>query len=231
MVAACILYIVSAGPLFLSPEQVMTRQRIIFRGFNWRATWRNFVSAAAIGVDQLSSMATWTLFVAIAIFGTTSNVVYAQIGGLMSIAFLASLVFSRLYGVIIDRKRGDELLRASVVGDFLLDLVRPFAATPFGVVLINVFNEALTSGYSMPYLKGQYDMADSLPGYRIVYMTLVDVAICLGATAFGVIATLLVIGFGDVRGIQVGYVVAAVLVLPIMWHGFPALRRSRFTSH
>jgi MFS family permease len=230
MVAASILFIVSAGPLFLTPEPVMTRQHIIFRGFNWRATWRSLVSAAAIGVDQLSSAATWSLFVAIAVFGTTSNVVYAQIGGLMSIAFLASLAFSRLYGVIIDRRRGGELLRASVVGDFLLDLARPFASTPLGVVLINVFNEALTSGYSMPYLKGQYDMADSLSGYRIVYMTLIEVSLCLGATVFGVIGMLLVMSFGDIRGIQLSYIVAALGVLPILMHGFPALRRAQITN-
>lgn len=231
MAAACLLFVVSAGPLFLSPDPVMTKQHITFRGFNWRATRKNLVSVAAIGVDQLSSAATWSLYVAIAIFGTTSNVVYAQIGGLMSIAFLASLVFSRLYGVLIDRRKGGELLRVSVVADFLLDLARPFAASPLGVVLINVMNEAITSGYAMPYLKGQYDMADSLPGYRIVYMTLMEVALCLGATLFALVVVAIVIAAGDIRGMQLSYIIAAFAVLPIMIHGFPALRRTRLTDH
>ena len=231
MAAACLLFVVSAGPLFLSPDPVMIKQHITFRGYNWRATRKNLMSAAAIGVDQLSSAATWSLYVAIAIFGTTSNVVYAQIGGLMSIAFLASLVFSRLYGVLIDRRKGGELLRTSVLADFLLDLARPFAASPLGVVLINIMNEAITSGYSMPYLKGQYDMADSLPGYRIVYMTLMEVALCLGATLFALVAALIIVAAGDVRGMQLSYIVAAFAVLPIMAHGFPALRRTRLTDH
>lgn len=231
MAAACILFVISAGPLFLSPDPVMTKQHITFRGFNWRATRKNLISVAAIGVDQLSSAATWSLYVAIAIFGTTSNVVYAQIGGLMSIAFLASLLFSRLYGVLIDRRKGGELLRASVVADFLLDLARPFASSPLGVVLINVLNEAITSGYAMPYLKGQYDMADSLPGYRIVYMTLMEVALCLGATLFALVVVAIVIVTGDIRGMQLSYIVAAFAVLPIMIHGFPALRRTRLTDH
>lgn len=230
MAAACLLFVVSAGPLFLSPDPVMIKQHITFRSYNWRATRKNLTSAAAIGVDQLSSAATWSLYVAIAIFGTTSNVVYAQIGGLMSIAFLASLLFSRLYGVLIDRRKGGDLLKASVVADFLLDLARPFASTPLGVVLINVMNEAITSGYSMPYLKGQYDMADSLPGYRIVYMTLMEVALCLGATLFAAVAALIVLGFGEIRGIQLSYIVAAFAVLPIIAHGFPALRRTRLTD-
>lgn len=231
MLVAMVVFMLSAGPLFLTPEPVMTHQRIIFRGFNWRQTRKNLLSAMAVGVDQLSSNVMWSLFVALVVFGTTTNLVYAQIGGLMTIAFLASLAFSRIYGLLIDRRRGNELLRISVVGNFFLDLVRPFASTPLGVVLINVANEAITSGYSMPYLKGQYDMADSLSGYRIVYMALMEIAICLGATLVGVITTLLVLGLGDIPGIQVSYIIAAVLVLPIMWHGFPALRRSRFMSH
>lgn len=230
MAAACVLFVVSAGPLFLTPEPVMTRQHITFRGFNWRGTWRNLVSASAIGVDQLSSMATWSLFIAIAIFGTTSNVVYAQIGGVMSIAFIASLVFSRLYGSLIDHRNGGKLLKYSVIGNSLLHIARPFAATPLSVVLINVANEAVTSGYSMPYLKGQYDMADNLSGYRIVYMTLIEVALCLGATLFGAFVVLLVLLSDDVRGMQLSYVIAATAVLPILAHGFPALRRIRLAD-
>lgn len=226
MVAACLIFLISAGPLFLSPEPVMTRQHITFRGFNWRATRKNFTSAMAMGVDQLSSMATWALFVAIAVFGTTSNVVYAQIGGLMSIAFLASLAFSRIYGVLIDRRKGGELLKYSVIANSLLHVARPFAATPLGVVLVNVINEAVTSGYSMPYLKGQYDMSDSLAGYRIVYTALLEVALSLGATLFGVVVALLVYFIDDVRGMQISYIVAATAVLPLLAHGFPALRRS-----
>jgi len=225
MWVACGVFVLSAAPLFLTAEPVMTHQRIIFRGFNWRSTWRNMVAAGAVGVDQLSSAALWSLFVAIAILGTTSNVVYAQIGGLMSIAFVASLVFSRIYGQVIDAHRGGALLNASTVGNFLLHLARPFAATPLGVVLINIANEAMTSGYGMPFLKGQYDTADSLPGYRIVYMSLMELAVCMGGALFGLAVTLLVLAFGDVRGMQAGYVVAALGILPILLHGFPALKR------
>ena len=79
----------------------------------------------------------------------------------------------------------------------------------------------------MPYLKGQYDMADNLPGYRIVYMTLMESAICCGAAVFGAVMTVLVLAFGGVQGLQVSYVVAAVASLPILMHGFPALRETR----
>lgn len=224
---ACVLFVISAGPLFLSPELITARQPITFHGFNWRAAWRGIVSAFGLGVDQASSIATWSLFVALAVFGTTSNVVYAQIGGLMTLAVIASLVFSHLYGLIIDRHQGGELLKASVAGNALLHLLRLFVSTPIGVVMVNISNEAVTSGYSMPYLKGQYDMADDLPGYRIVYMSLVQFAIGLGSAVFCFLVALLVHLSDDIRGLQLAYIGAAVLVLLVLVHGFPALRSAR----
>lgn len=229
--AASLLFLFSAAPLFFSPEPVMTHQHIIFRGFNWRATWRNLVSMLSVGVDQAFSASVWSLFVAIAVFGATDNLVYAQIGGLLSIAFVASLLFSQLYGVLIDRHRGGELLQTAVAGNSILDILRVFVSTPIGVVLVNIANEAMTSGYTMPYLKGQYDMADSLPGYRIVYMALMEFAVGLGACLVMLILMGLTMSIGGVHGIQVGYVLAAFLTLPIMLHGFPALRRTRFGNH
>lgn len=228
MWAASILFLISAAPLFFSPEPVMTHQHIIFRGFNWRATRRNLVSMVSVGADQAMSGSMWSLLVAIAVFGTTSNVVYAQVGALLSIAFVASLVFSRVYGLVIDRRRGGELLRASVLGNSALHLLRATVSTPTGVVLVNVANEAVTSGYTMPFLKGQYDMADNLPGYRIVYMALMEVAVGIGACLMMVVVMTLAFSLDDIRSLQVGYILAMVIVLPIMWHGFPALRTGRF---
>jgi hypothetical protein len=229
MWVASVLFLVSAAPLFFSPEPVMTHQHIIFRGFNWRATWRNLVSMLSVGADQALSGSMWSLYVAIAVFGATNDIVYAQVGALLGIAFAASLAFSHLYGVVIDRRRGGELLRASVLGNSVLHLLRATVSTPTGVILVNVANEAATSGYTMPFLKGQYDMADSLPGYRIVYMALMEVALGLGASIMMLVLAVLTLHLEGVRGLQVGYVMAAVIVLPIMWHGFPALRRTRFT--
>ena len=227
---ACVLFVISAAPLFFSPEPVMTHQHIIFRGFNWRATWRNLASALSLGADWAMSAGLWSIFVAVAVFGTTSNVVYAQVGTLLSIGLVASLVFSRLYGLVVDHRRGGELLRAAVAGNSLLHIARAFVSTPLGVVLVNIGNEAATTGYSMPYLKGQYDMADSLPGYRIVYLALMEVAVGIGAGLMAFCVALLSFHLGDIRGLQVGYILAAVAVLPIMSHGFPALRRLRIAK-
>lgn len=226
--AASALFLLSTVPLFFSPEPVMTKQKILFRGFNWRATWRQLLSSAAVGMDQSSSLGLWSLFVAVVILGTSSNVVYAELGALAAVAFAASLIFSKIYGSIIDRQKGDTLLKTSVAANSLLHLSRPFVSTPLGIVFVNIINEAATSGYTMPYLKGMYDMADSLPGYRIVYIALMDLAAYTASALYFVIVAALSYVLGGVLGIQVAYIVVAALSIPIMFHGFPALRKMPF---
>lgn len=226
--AASLLFLLSTAPLFFSPEPVITHQRIIFRGFHWKVVWRQLLSSAAVGVDQYSSLGVWTLFISVAVLGIDGNAVYAKLGVLTTIAFISSLVFSRAYGLIIDRHKGGELLRLSVAGNFIVHLMRPFVSTPFGIVCLNTFNEAATSGYAMPYLKGVYDMADSLPGYRIVYITLLDMAAYIGASLSAVLLAVLAYVLPGVTAFQVGYWVIAFVTLGIMVHGFPALRRAPF---
>lgn len=227
MWAACGVFLLSSLPLFFSPEPTITRQHIMFRGYNWRRTWRNLVSSAGLGIDQVASLGMWVLFVAIVVLGTTDDVVYAQIGGLTTIAFVSSLVFAGLYGRLIDHRRGGELLGTAVSINAVVYALRPFITSTTGVIGINIANEAVTSGYTMPYLKGQFDMADSLPGYRIVYMAMMDWALSIGAAVFSLIAAVLAYTLGEVLGMQVAYVVAAVMALLIAGHGFPALRMAR----
>jgi MFS family permease len=186
------------------------------------------VAILGTGADQASSASIWSLFIALAVFGTSSNVVYAEVGGLATIAVIASLVFSSLYGVLIDRHQGGALLKVSAIGNALLHLARPFISTPVGAVLINVANEAVTSGYTMPFLKGQYDMADDLPGYRIVYMSLMQCMVGLGSALFCAVGALIVFMTDGLHGLQLCYVVAALMSLLVLRHGFPALRHSRF---
>lgn len=227
MWVACVLFIVSAAPLFVSPELVVTRQKITFRGFNWRKGWRSMVAVFGSGANTASTISSWPLFLALAIFGTTSNVAYAQIGSLATVGVIAALVFSQVYGALIDKRRGGELLRYAVIGNALLSLVRPFVSTPVGAALTNVANEAVAVGQAMPFLKGQYDLADDLPGYRIVYMSLMQVMVGLGSATFCLISAWLVYMSDDVRGLQLGYVVAALMSLLVLVHGFAALRLPR----
>lgn len=224
LLAACI-FAVAAMPLLFTPERVKTNQRISFRGFNWRDTWRGMVAHLGVGMDVVTTGSVWTLYVAIVIFGTTNNIVYAELGALASVTLLAALVFSRLYGVLIDRRRGGELLNAGVAGNALVHLSRPFVGTPFGVVLTNIVNESVTTAYHMPLTKGVFDQADNLPGFRIVYITFIAVASPLGSMLMALVVAGLAMFMTEAHSMQVAFFITAFAALLISMQRFPALRR------
>lgn len=227
MWAAAILFAIAAVPLFFTAEPTRTRQILTLRGFNWRKALPGMVAEIGCGVDFVVSSSLWTLFVAISILGVSTNAVYAKVGALATVTLLSSLVFSRLFGVLIDRRRGGELLRASVVGNSILHLARPFIGSISGVAIVNVVNESVTTGYAMPFMRGMFDVADDLPGYRIVYVTIMEAVLALSAACtYGVIA-LLVAGFGDIDGMKLGFVFCAIATLTIALHRFPALATRR----
>ena len=224
---ACLIFFFSSVPLFLSAEPTTTRQHITFRGVNWRQIWHGLVASASAGADMAASLSIWMLFLVVIVFQGDGNIIYAQVGGLATLTLVASVIFAKLYGSMIDRRGGGQLLLASSIANSVIYLVRPFIGTPVGAVVINIFNEAATSGFRMPFLKGQFDQADNLPGYRIVYMALMDCAACLGEMTMYALAALVVLTLGDTDGLKAAYFIAALLVLPVAWHRFPALRYGR----
>lgn len=228
MVTAAVIFGLAALPLLFSAEPTRTRQRISFRSVNWALVRKGFIARMAVGVDSVASNSLWGLFVAIAIFGTTSNVIYAKLGALASVTVIASLVFAHIYGVIIDRRRGGELLRFGVVVTSLVHIARIFTSTPISVVTTNIINESATAAYTMPFTKGIFDMADMLPGFRIVYMTLMSIAGVLGGAIFAGIIALLAYFLPEITSLQFGFAIASLVVLIIMRHGFPALLARRF---
>ncbi|MBC7746441.1 MFS transporter [Pedobacter sp.] len=228
MITAAILFGLAALPLLYSPEPTRTRQQISFRGLNWKLARKGLIAHMAIGADVIASGALWSLFIAISIFGTSSNAIYAQLGALASVTIVASLLFAHLYGVFIDRRRGGELLRFGVIVTSLVHIARIFISTPVGVVMTNVTNESATAAYAMPFTKGMFDVADTLSGFRIVYITLMCVSGTLGAALFAGTLALLALFLPVIMTMQIGFTIAAVVVLLIMRHGFPALTTRRF---
>lgn len=129
--------------------------------------------------------------------------------------------------MLIDREKSEQLLRFGASINVLIHLTRPFVTTPVSVGLLNVANEAGTSAYSMPTVRGQYDVVDQLPGYRTVYFSISLMFFCAGAAGIAFIAAALVNWLGDVNGLKAVFVLMAGLVPFIMIHGFKTLRSSR----
>ena len=103
-------------------------------------------------------------------------------------------------------------------------MLRPSVSTATGIILTNSVNEAAYTGYSLAFTRGEFDLADT-PGYRIVYLALMEVSANAGATiatlAFAVFATI----YGSIGGLSVFYVFAAFATLLIAAPRFPLYKR------
>ncbi len=226
IILAAVILGFAALPLFFTPEPTKTHQQITWRHFRWALTRPGMIAHMAIGADFVASTSMWSLYIAIGILGVTDNAIYAQIGALFSVTVIASLIFARIYGNLIDKHRGGELLKVGVLLNSLVHLLRPLVSTPVQVVVTNIANEAGTTAQAMPFTKGMFDTADSLPGYRIVYMALMQVAVVLGASLFWLMIALIGMHTNEVSTMQIGYVIMAFIALLVLRHGFSALSKT-----
>ena len=232
IIIAAVILSLAAGPLFYTSEPVKTHQKIFLRGLSIKKIWRNIIASIAVGVDSNISGFQWYLFIFVVIIGASGgNEAYAQIGALGSVALLSGLATAHIFGRVIDKRRGGDLLRYSVIGTAILHFIRPFIQSPAGVAVMNITNEVSTTGYTMPYLKGLFAAADDLPGYRIVYVSIIAAAVCIGDTIAVTTFTALVFLMGDIEGFKSTYLVLAPVTLLIAFHGFAIYKERSFLAN
>lgn len=224
IILAAVIFSLAAWPLLLTSEPVRTHQHITFNDFKWSTIERSLIAQSGIGWDFVTSGIVWSLFVSITIFGTENDSVYAKMGIVASVSIIASVLTSRLYGILIDQKRGNRLLNFGVIGSSLVNISRAFVTTGTGVVLTNVANEASKTAYNMPFLKGVFDLADELDGHRIAYMALLEIAICSGGGLALLTLAYLSTAFSDIVSMQMLFMFSAVMVFLISLQQFKALR-------
>ncbi len=226
IIASSLLLAVAAWPLFITGEPVRVKQKLTYRHFNLKETWRNFLAAIAYGADTTTTGVIWYLFIAIAILGAAgSQTIYVQVGALVSVSVLASIVISYVYGKVIDGNKGGSLLKISAVGTASLHALRPFVTTAGAAASLNVADQATTLGYTMPLLRGFFDSADNLPGYRIAYMSVTQFFIGIGHVASVLILAVSVTCLGPISGMKMSFFVLAPIMLLLAANGFALYRR------
>lgn len=224
MVVAAILFLLAALPLFRTAEPVRIHQKLEFRGFPWRTTWRSLVAETGVGFDVFTTGTAWTLFMAIIIFSVDSNEVYAQIGLLASVSILAVMFASYSYGKLIDRRRGGDLLRIGVITNSLTHLTRVFVSTPVSVLLTNIINDTATTGYAMAFTRGMFDTADNT-GRRIMYLFFIELLVNLGAVIGALILGTLFLMFSAEISLKMFFIIATVYTLLIATPRFALYRK------
>lgn len=224
MLLSVAAFLLSAVPLFRSAEPTQVHQRITIKGYPWRDHWRSIRASVAQGADVFASTNGWIMFITVVVFVGDGNEVYAKIGALASFGVLVALVASYMYGRLIDHKQGGLLIKCTATINSLVHLLRPTVSTPLGVLLNNTVNDVATTGYTMAYTRGYFDLADT-PGYRIVYLGVIEAFANAGASLAALSLALLMLSLGVTGGLSAFFVFIALVTLVIASPPFPIYRR------
>lgn len=224
MVLSIIFFLGSAIPLFKTAEPTQVHQHLTLKGFPWRDSWRSLRASVGLGIDVFTSTTAWVMYITIVVFAGDGNEIYAKIGVLTSLGLVVALLASHLFGRLIDHSQGLLLLKTSVFVNAFVHLLRPTVTTPIGVLVSNAANDVATTGYNMAFTRGLFDTADT-PGYRIVFLALVEVFANLGAALAALLLVALVVPFGANDGMRVFFVFVAGLTLLIASPRFKLYRR------
>lgn len=215
ILVSAVLFIASSIPLFRTVEPTRTRARVTFEGFPWRSTFSSFVAQFSTGYDFISSSMVWVMFITVIIFAGQGASVYSNLGWLLSIGVIASMVATWFFGKIVDRRQGDLLFSAGAIGNSAIHLFRAFTSTPVGIAGVNISNETMTTAYVLPLMRVLFDIADS-SGHRILYMTISQIAEALGEMVACLLFALLIWVFGRQPGFEFFFVTAAAFELLLL---------------
>lgn len=226
IIIAAILFAAAAAPLFKTGEQVKTGQKLSFRGFPWQLLRGHAFAQLSVGFDVFVSGTVWALYVAIVILGLTAdnNDVYAITGILVSVVFVVAIIASYTYGRLIDKRRGGDLMKVSVIANTATHLVRPFVQSPVTVAGLNAANELATTGYSLPYTRAMFDNAD-ISGARVTYLGLAEVLSNIGAFVAALLLGLFATFASEVVAMKALFFVTAGVVLLVLTARFTLYKK------
>jgi hypothetical protein len=163
-----------------------------------------------MGFDMFASSIVWGLFIAIVLLPLAGNKIYATLGVLSSITAIVAIVSSSIFGKLIDRKKGDLLLKTGVGINVIGHLFRAFISTTFGAVGVNLFNEVAATSIGMSFMRGIFDIADT-SGYRMMYLMLISMVKSVGAAIASVTVILLILLSDGNSYFQIYYIITAIV--------------------
>lgn len=208
-------------PLFLTREPIKTHQKISFRGFPWRNYLRTAPSIVGYQIDMSATLIVWPLLLSVFVFVDDP---YASLGALIGLATLISLFSARMFGMIVDSRRGRRLLRYGSVINAVTHVFRAFITAPGGAVAVTTLNEPTILSYKMPYIKGLYDEADEARGYRIVYFVVAEMIAGMAKAAYFGAMVLATVWFEPLDVVRYGFIGVGMVSLAIMSERFTALK-------
>lgn len=219
--AATVLLFIGVIPLFQTGEPTKTHQKLDWKGLDVGKLKRDFFSFGALGVEHTLSMFLWPLY--LGLFVLAGSTAYAKLGALSSISVIVSMTTAYIIGRLIDKRKGRDLLRISVIINALIHIIRPFIRSYGLATATSIASESVQVGYRMPFTKGMYDASDDLPGYRIVYITSMEIFSSAVRGVVWLLLAILTFGFSNIVVITIGFVIASIATLLVATERFKAL--------
>lgn len=208
-------------PLLATSEPVRRRQVIVVKGFPFkRYRWDIFISSA-FQFQEVASVIIWPLFLGIFVF---TNNTYQLLGVLASVGTVLAMLSAYAIGKIVDNNKGRQLLNLGATINAGILLIKPFITTTIGAFFINIVREPVSVMYKIPFMKGRYDEADSVPGYRIVYFMYIELAIAFANIVIWGSVVIISLTVDGKVALQAAFVAGAVMSLLLTKQKFAALR-------
>lgn len=223
---SAVLFLFAATPLLRTGEQIQTHRVLKFAGFPWRLFFGQAPAHIAVGFDVFTSGVAWSLYVAVVVIGVSagSDSVYAVTGTLLSIVLVVALIFSYVYGRLIDRDKGLQLYRLGTAASVAAHALRPFVTTTAVVVGLNAAREATHAAYMLPYTRGSFDAAD-ISGARSTYIGLAEVVSNVGAALAALTVGFLGLYFSEADSLKLLFFAAAAVMLLLFVARFPLYKK------
>lgn len=125
---------------------------------------------------------------------------------------------------MIDRKAGDLLIKYGVIFKALGHLFRPIVGGPVGAAVTGATAEISTTAYSMSFMRGVFDIADS-SGFRLTYILMIEMVVNVGAALACVLAAVLFSLLEMRDAFMIYFVAAACYILILTLPRFVLYRR------
>jgi len=219
IVVSIVFFILAAWPMMRTKDTMTTGFRLAPKDFPWRMAGRSIFIQLPIGFDTYASGTAWSIFLASLIFTASGNQVYAELGALTSMILFVSLASTHMYGKLIDKRVGGQLLKWAAAGNVAVNIFRALARTPAMAVGTNAAHEVMATGYSMAFMRGMFDVADRSK-YRVFYIGISQMMANIGAALAALILAAVVALIDVSGGFFVFYLVTALAVSLIMLSKF-----------
>lgn len=211
MLVSTLFFVVASWSLMRTADSMTIGFSLKPKHFPWRMAGSSLAAQLPVGFDYYASNTAWSIFLASIIFTASGNQVYAEMGALTSLILVISVVATRAYGKLIDRKAGGHLLVYAAIGGVFVNILRAVTRTPAMALGTNAAHEITTTGYTIAFTRGVFDVADR-SGYRVMYIGMSQMSAYIGAMIAAVSLAAIMTLLDTTGGFTAFYLLVAVVV-------------------